>query len=132
MSDLRVSFVVHGEPVPKQSFRFARGGGFTDPRVRDWQDLVRATALQSVGDNVDNDAYLGPWGVRLEFHRKSARAVDLDNLSKAVLDALNGVVWKDDRQVVELRVRKLPSAPKDSPCVLIEAWPLEGDDDEDN
>ena len=32
---------------------------------------------------------------------------DLDNLTKAVLDALNGIAWYDDAQVVELNVKKL-------------------------
>ena len=31
---------------------------------------------------------------------------DCDNIAKAVLDALNGVVWKDDKQVVGLLVFK--------------------------
>jgi len=32
---------------------------------------------------------------------------DIDNLQKAVFDALNGVLWADDRQIVEVRTRKL-------------------------
>ncbi|MFC6049105.1 RusA family crossover junction endodeoxyribonuclease, partial [Methylobacterium hispanicum] len=32
---------------------------------------------------------------------------DLDNLVKAVLDAVNGVVFKDDRLVVEMRLAKI-------------------------
>ena len=31
---------------------------------------------------------------------------DIDNLSKLVLDALTGIAYEDDRQVVELRLRK--------------------------
>lgn len=31
---------------------------------------------------------------------------DVDNLAKAVLDALNGLLYVDDKQVVELRSRK--------------------------
>lgn len=31
---------------------------------------------------------------------------DTDNLGKSVLDALNGVAYEDDKQVVSLRVRK--------------------------
>lgn len=31
---------------------------------------------------------------------------DIDNVVKAVLDALNGVAYRDDTQVIELHVRK--------------------------
>ena len=41
---------------------------------------------------------------------------DIDNISKAALDALNGVVFKDDDQVVELRVIKRYST---SPALVI-------------
>ena len=33
---------------------------------------------------------------------------DLDNVAKLVLDALNGIAYEDDAQVVRLAVRKLP------------------------
>lgn len=43
---------------------------------------------------------------------------DTDNCVKAIFDALNGVVWVDDKQVVDLRVVKRYS---DSPraCVSV-------------
>lgn len=31
---------------------------------------------------------------------------DSDNIAKAIMDALNGVAFKDDSQIVELRIRK--------------------------
>ena len=47
---------------------------------------------------------------------------DADNVVKAVFDGLNGVLWRDDVLVVDLRVRKRYSA---TPCVRVEVWPLE-------
>lgn len=35
---------------------------------------------------------------------------DADNEAKLVMDALNGLVWADDAQVVDLHVRKHPKA----------------------
>lgn len=35
---------------------------------------------------------------------------DLDNCVKAIFDAVNGIVWTDDVQVVGLRVRKVYGA----------------------
>lgn len=31
---------------------------------------------------------------------------DLDNIAKTCGDALNGIVWKDDSQIVELRIKR--------------------------
>ena len=46
---------------------------------------------------------------------------DADNVLKAVLDGCNGVLWRDDVQVVDVRVRKRYAA---TPAVRVEAWPL--------
>jgi len=46
---------------------------------------------------------------------------DVDNIVKAIFDALNGVVWKDDVQVVALRVEKRYSM---VPGVVVRIEPL--------
>jgi Holliday junction resolvase RusA-like endonuclease len=42
----------------------------------------------------------------LEDHIKHTVKPDCDNLIKAILDALNGVAWYDDAQIVSLNVQK--------------------------
>lgn len=37
---------------------------------------------------------------------KPTKKVDVDNLAKAVMDALNGVAWGDDSQVVKVSIYK--------------------------
>ena len=44
---------------------------------------------------------------------------DLDNLTKAVLDALNGVAWYDDSQIVRISARKRYS---EDPYVYIKVY----------
>jgi len=44
---------------------------------------------------------------------------DLENVAKAVLDAGSGICYIDDRQVVELRLRKLVGAQGEAPYVLV-------------
>ena len=44
---------------------------------------------------------------------------DADNVVKAIFDGLNGVLWRDDVLVVDLRVRKRYAA---TPCVRVEVW----------
>ncbi len=52
-----------------------------------------------------------PIAVTLVWYR-SARRGDLDNRAKVALDALNGIVWDDDAQVVELHLYR-QDRPKD-------------------
>jgi Holliday junction resolvase RusA-like endonuclease len=44
-------------------------------------------------------------GLDIDFYVSNHRS-DLDNLLKATLDCLTGIVWKDDKQIIELLVRK--------------------------
>jgi Holliday junction resolvase RusA-like endonuclease len=48
---------------------------------------------------------------------------DWDNIGKLVSDALNGVFWEDDRQVIDARVMKLP-CPKGSERTEVKVEPL--------
>lgn len=44
---------------------------------------------------------------------------DVDNIAKSVLDALNGVAWKDDAQITELHVIKHPRTHRDTDVMHI-------------
>lgn len=44
---------------------------------------------------------------------------DIDNLTKSVLDAMNGIVYADDRYIEELHVRKIPVAKDASEYAII-------------
>jgi Holliday junction resolvase RusA-like endonuclease len=46
---------------------------------------------------------------------------DLDNVSKAVLDALNGVAYHDDAQVITLKVKKMHG---EQPRVVVSVFDL--------
>ncbi len=102
-----VVFRVSGTPVPKQSFRVdARTGrvrGFRAGRVSAWQDAVAGMGMVAM---VGQEPLGGDLAVWLDFELPTRRRLDLDNLSKGCLDALNGVCWRDDRQIVELHLRK--------------------------
>lgn len=108
-----VKFFVPGNAIPKQSFRYSRTGGYTDPRVTAWQSTIGYFAeLNGV------EVRKGKAKVTLLFLLKDRRRRDLDNLSKAVLDALNGIAWVDDTQIVDLHIVK--AITKESPGVWIE------------
>lgn len=76
---------------------------FTPARTRHATDQLTWSILGELGVA----PYLtGELRVELEFHRASSRRADLDNLAKLVLDAGNGVLWRDDSQIVELELVK--------------------------
>lgn len=99
-----VEFFVTGNPVPKQSFRALRsGGGYIERDVRAWQEKVRRRAETGMEGRPPSRSWVE---VELDFILKHNRRVDLDNLSKGVLDALKKVVYIDDTQIVHLMLHK--------------------------
>ena len=91
-------------PSTNRLTRYGNGKAYASPQAQAWKQQaawvakaagVRVTAL--------------PVAVAILLHPKankdgsaSKRRIDLDNAIKATLDALNGVAWLDDRQVIRL------------------------------
>lgn len=99
-----IEFTVDGEPAPKQSFRYVSGKhSYQTPRVRAWQENVAWAAKQAY----KGELLCGPLAVTIVFHVKHKRRVDVDNLGKGSIDALRGVLFADDRQIVDLRLIKI-------------------------
>lgn len=99
---------------------------FTPGKTADYEALVAATAAAALaGDAPTHQLLDGPLEAMLEMRfpvpaswskAKRARALagvewhtskpDADNVAKAVLDACNGVVFRDDSQIVMLTATK--------------------------
>jgi Holliday junction resolvase RusA-like endonuclease len=105
-----IAFWVFGTPIAKQSFRYAAGGGYRDPRVSAWQAQVAAAAREAKNEqgmlSGNCDMLTGDLAVELRFYMPNRRRVDVDNLSKAVLDGLTDILFDDDAQVVDLHAVK--------------------------
>lgn len=95
------TFVVEGDPVPKARPRFVRGHAMTDPRTTRAEQSVIMAARRAKIRPLD-----GPVVVWVDFWRRTKVRCDIDNLGKLVLDALNGIAWADDHQVVALNLTK--------------------------
>lgn len=61
----------------------------------------------------------GTVGLRLNVYRPR-KVGDLDNCIKVTLDALKGILFEDDKQVVEISARRWDD--KDSPRVVVEVY----------
>ena len=105
----KYNFTILEEPQGKGRPRFTRRGhAYTPDKTRDYERFV---AMQYHGAKFE-----GALRVTIVAHfKKPMRKVggyptkrpDADNIAKAILDALNGIAWKDDNQVVQLVVIKL-------------------------
>jgi Holliday junction resolvase RusA-like endonuclease len=62
----------------------------------------------------------GPVAVELRFYRRTAHRADGDNLEKSALDAMNGIVFLDDAQVVECHRYK--ALDRERPRVEVRVW----------
>ena len=116
-----MEFSIPGAPVAKARPRFSRRGGFVmtyrpskevaaEARLRAFvQEQMRNQHLEMLPAGaplvVSCEFDFAPpksWGKRRKLGclgQPHISKPDLDNLIKFVLDALNGVVWADDRQV---------------------------------
>ena len=99
---------------------------YTDKKTVDWENKVRAAAQQAMGptDLLETPVTLAlyfrlpipkSWSkkrqeaAKSQLERPTSRP-DWDNLGKAVSDALNGVIYKDDGQVVSAHIKKIYAA----------------------
>lgn len=105
-----ITITVYGIAVPKGRPRVAVRGSYpviyTPTKTKDWENLIKMAAQGKVKELITDPVFL-----IINFYLPRPKSLpkkvihhvkrpDLDNLGKAVMDALNGVIWKDDSQVV--------------------------------
>lgn len=101
-------FTVTGEPVTWKRAKRGEGHSYTDPKDEAHREKIRAAA-RNAGVRLP---IAGPVSLTLRFYRGNTDdptalcTGDLDNLEKAVKDALKGIAYLDDRQVCDVHKRK--------------------------
>ena len=124
---LTLKFKVLGDPQGKGRPRFYRGRAVTPKKTRDYEALGRHEAQQALEHMVQLPNFEAPCEVTIDayysihksYTKKQRHQIaesgswmvrpgnpDLDNIVKSVLDGMNGIVFRDDVQVVALRARK--------------------------
>ncbi|SEB72881.1 Holliday junction resolvase RusA (prophage-encoded endonuclease) [Pseudomonas saponiphila] len=139
-----VSFVVPGEAVGKGRPRVTTIGGharmFTPKKTANYETLISMAAQQAMAGR---ELITGPVLVELKIavgiaaswsKKKTAQALagdvkptkkpDIDNVLKAVCDGINGIVFRDDVQVVNVSMSKRFA---EVPGVRVRIVPLEGE-----
>lgn len=104
-------FIVDGQIKPKQRPFVTRKKTFTPTETLNSEKLIKETFLKQYKNITPNKS---GYGVIIKiFVKKPKKAkyfypakFDIDNVAKTVLDALNGVIWIDDSQVIQLLVQK--------------------------
>jgi len=124
---MHITFQVEATPIGKGRPKFARRGNFvstyTPTKTRDYEDLIREAAKQAMGSNeplkTPVAAYIyitvpipqsypkKRFKACLEGLERPCKKPDIDNILKAYLDAMNGIVYDDDTQVVSLHSTKV-------------------------
>jgi Holliday junction resolvase RusA-like endonuclease len=125
-----VTFKVDADPVGKQRARYAKRGNFvqtyTPDKTRNYESLIKEAAIEAMGTSEPLETpvtlYLyirAPIPKSLPKKRieaclngleKPIKKPDASNVLKSVEDAMNGVVYKDDSQIVNIHVSKVYSS----------------------
>lgn len=101
-----IRFSVAGRPVSKnRALRFSGGRAYRTPESRAYQGLVAWGARIAMRGRAP---IAGPVAATLTCWLRDRRGMpDSDGIAKGCLDGCNGIVWVDDRQVCDLRVRRI-------------------------
>lgn len=140
-------FTVTGQPVGKERARTVtlkngKKRSYTPAKTKEYEKLIAYEYKRQCGEfygEIKNSKLKQPIKIAIDiyfsipksFSKGKCRAAenniikptkkpDIDNIAKSVLDALNGVAYKDDTQVVSLTVRKIYTSGIDRIDVTIE------------
>lgn len=137
-----IAFTVFGVSEPKGSARafMPKGARFPvvtsdNPNLKGWENTIRGE-LQRVMKQTDGHTlahiFKSPVAVGLRFHlprpksKKKAKypttKPDVDKLARAAIDALSGVAFKDDNQVVAVQARKVYAEGAAKVDIVIDSW----------
>jgi len=121
-----ITFDIPGKAKAKQSCRMTRDGiKYTPADVKSYANWVRLCFMQTYPDHLPSVYFEKPLMVEIDvdvaipksFSKKKADLArmgmirpqikpDCDNYAKNINDAMNGIVFPDDKQIVSLIVRK--------------------------
>lgn len=123
MAELCVTFTVPGKTRGQGRPRFGRGGhAYKDKRDVEWEGHIRECFLDAYPQEMGATMFgCNPVGITVAVYpalpKNTPKKVtsdhkcqkpDVDNIGKAVMDALNGYAYDDDCQVWSLSIDRMP------------------------
>lgn len=116
----RLQLIVPGRPHPKRRPRRSKRGVFFDPKEnRQAEAQIKKLFLEKYDTPATAHLlpFYGPVRMTLLFAYEQPKTAmwngrlmdskpDLDNVSKTVMDALNGVLWHDDSMIIGMHAEK--------------------------
>ena len=126
---MQIEFTVKGKAKAKQSFKIGRNGfKYTPSDMVEYANLVRISFINKYSDWSIENFRNKPLKARINVYmlipqsfskvktnlalKGELRPIikpDCDNIAKNINDALNGIVYPDDKQIVSLEVNKFYS-----------------------
>jgi crossover junction endodeoxyribonuclease RusA len=137
-----MKFTVYGQPIPQGSMRafMPKRGKFPivtadNAKTKPWRQEIAGVAQNTLQSNREVS-----WGaefplrVAIDFFFDRPKSLkksimdkvtkpDLDKLARSVLDALTGICFHDDSQVIDLHVTKNFGSPARAEIMVEEALP---------
>lgn len=111
---ISIKFTVYGKPQGKARPRFTcQGRVYTPKQTADYEQQIRQAYISAGGQLISDTA---PIQIKITAYYKKAKSnkmlqptlkPDADNIAKIVCDGLNGIAYKDDKQIVSLTVLKV-------------------------
>jgi Holliday junction resolvase RusA-like endonuclease len=124
-----VTFKVDANPVGKQRARYVKRGNFvqayTPEKTRTYETLIRDAAIEAMGTSEPLETPVTLYlyirvPIPKSYSKKKLEAClngmdqpikkpDASNILKSVEDGMNGIVYTDDSQIINLHVTKVYS-----------------------
>lgn len=115
-----MKFEIIGQPTGKARPRVTRWGTHNTEKTVLYENLVKISYQEQCGEYTEKplEVYITVLydipkstpkkniPLMLDGRLTPCKKPDIDNIAKIILDALNGVAYKDDTQVISLRIDK--------------------------
>jgi len=108
-----------GEPKSMGTiYRYHCKFGFPTGYMSKEGKIIKEGYQWEVKSQYKGELLTGDVKLEIKYYLSTKRKTDLDNLNKLVLDSMSGIVYQDDKQIIELHLYK--DYCKENPRIEIE------------